>query len=121
MQYSQQIIVKRWIPVLKEYERTKVKGFALQKMGNLSDAIKYYKMYLANDPDHTQSHFNIAYAYMTEERYREAIRFFQKTLTLKPGYREVHLHLANCNEKIGNDAQQARHMALYNSANKKTN
>ena len=25
MQYSQQIIVKRWIPILKEYERTKAK------------------------------------------------------------------------------------------------
>ncbi len=25
MQYSQQVIVKRWIPILKEYERTKAK------------------------------------------------------------------------------------------------
>ena len=25
MQYSQQIILKRWIPILKEYERTKAK------------------------------------------------------------------------------------------------
>jgi len=25
MQYSQQIIVKRWIPILKEYEQTKAK------------------------------------------------------------------------------------------------
>ena len=27
MQYSQQIIVKRWIPILKEYERTKAKVY----------------------------------------------------------------------------------------------
>jgi len=25
MQYSDQVIVKRWIPILKEYERTKAK------------------------------------------------------------------------------------------------
>ena len=25
MQYSEQVIVKRWIPILKEYERTKTK------------------------------------------------------------------------------------------------
>jgi hypothetical protein len=25
MQYSEQVIVKRWIPILKEYERTKAK------------------------------------------------------------------------------------------------
>ena len=25
MQYSQQVIVKRWIPILKDYERTKAK------------------------------------------------------------------------------------------------
>jgi len=25
MQYSNQVIVKRWIPILKEYERTKAK------------------------------------------------------------------------------------------------
>lgn len=25
MQYSSQVIVKRWIPILKEYERTKAK------------------------------------------------------------------------------------------------
>ena len=40
MQYSQQIIVKRWIPILKEYERTKAKvtprPFKFVK--NLSDA-----------------------------------------------------------------------------------
>jgi Tfp pilus assembly protein PilF len=52
---------------------------------------------------------------MTEEKYREAIRSFEKTLALNPNYREVHLHLANCNEKIGNNVLRARHMALYNS------
>ena len=25
MQYSQQVVVKRWVPILKEYERTKAK------------------------------------------------------------------------------------------------
>jgi hypothetical protein len=42
MQYSQQIIVKRWIPILKEYERTKAKitprPFKFVK--NLCDALK---------------------------------------------------------------------------------
>lgn len=91
------------------------KGFALQKIKNLTAAIKYYKKHLAVNPKHTQSYFNLAYALMTEGKYREAIRSFEKTLALNPNYREVHLHLANCNEKIGNKAQQARHMALYNS------
>ena len=46
MQYSDQIIVKRWIPILKEYERTKAKvnprPFKFVK--NLCDILVLFKV-----------------------------------------------------------------------------
>ncbi len=51
MQYSQQIIVKRWIPILKEYERTKAfkLGFCRVYFPMTGD-VEMRKMYNIKDP-----------------------------------------------------------------------
>ncbi len=40
MQYSQQIIVKRWIPILKEYEQTKAKYLTIEQLSEVNTLYK---------------------------------------------------------------------------------
>lgn len=94
-----------------------LEGFALQMLGRNQEAISRYRAFLSEQPQHVQARFNLAYALMKEERFKEAIEEFEKTLQIKPSYQEVHLHLSTCFRALGNDAQADQHLNKYKGAN----
>ena len=88
-------------------------GFAYQKLNDNDLAISEYKRFLSHQPEHVQTHFNLAYAYMSEGDCESAVEYFLKVLKMKPQYRESHLHLAKCYKSLGNETLAAKHQAYY--------
>jgi tetratricopeptide (TPR) repeat protein len=86
-----------------------VKAFALQNLGKDDEAIAFYRSYLQYRPDDFQGWFDLGYALMHKEEYREAVKCFERVLELKPGVREAHMHLVDCYEKLGDSKAASRH------------
>lgn len=93
-------------------------GLAHQKAGRLVESIEVYQNYLLSHPRDYQGHFNLAYALMTENQCMEAVGHFNNNLELKPDFHVSHLHLATCHKSLGNSADAAKHLALWNDSKK---
>ena len=70
-------------------------------------------MYLEQQPDYYQAHFNLGIALKDLHQYAAAISEFERTLELWPGYKEAHLHLAYCYKELGMTEEMRRHESLY--------
>jgi len=75
-----------------------LKGFNLQMLGRLEEAIAAYDEYLSARPDDAQVHFNAGHALASLGRCAEAVRHFEQTLELRPDYDEAREHLSECRE-----------------------
>jgi tetratricopeptide (TPR) repeat protein len=64
------------------------RGFALQKLGRNQEALDEYDAFLRSHPTHVQVIFNSGYALMTMGRCFEAIRYFERTVALRPSTRK---------------------------------
>ena len=73
-----------------------LKGFDLQMLGRLEEAVEAYESYLTTRPDEAQVHFNVAHALMTLGRCGLAIPHFERTIELHPHYVEARRHLEAC-------------------------
>jgi len=105
---------------MEDPETLFLEGFARQKTGDLPGAVAAYRAYLLQDPRHAQVLFNLAHALMTLGQYPEAVIRFEETLKLRPDYREVHLHLATCYERLNRSELAAREQALFGFHHKVT-
>ena len=85
----------------------------LQLAGQLPEAVVQYQMYLEQQPDYYQAHFNLGIALKDLHQYAAAISEFERTLELWPGYKEAHLHLAYCYKELGMTEEMRRHESLY--------
>ncbi len=85
----------------------------LQLAGQLAEAVSKYQLYLKEEPDYYQAHFNLAMALKDLHQCESAIPKFNKTLELWSGYKEAHLHLANCYRELGDIKQAEAHERLY--------
>jgi tetratricopeptide (TPR) repeat protein len=65
-------------------ERFYNKGVSYQQQGDFDNAIDSYKRALSFDPDHKQTHMNLATAYMQVGRYKEAERELIYLSALRP-------------------------------------
>ena len=88
-------------------------ALSLQMAGKLSEAVNKYKLYLKEEPDYYQAHFNLAIALKDLHQCSVAISEFNKTLALWSGYKEAHLHLANCYRELGDAKNSLVHERLY--------
>jgi tetratricopeptide (TPR) repeat protein len=75
-----------------------LKGFDLQMLGRLEEAVIAYDAYLSTHPDHAQVHFNVGHALASSGRCTEAIGHLERTLQLKPDYQEARVNLSRCLE-----------------------
>ena len=73
-----------------------LKGFDLQMLGRLEEAVIAYRAYLASHPDHPQVHFNMGHALIELGRCAEAVGHLERTLQLRPDYDEAREHLSRC-------------------------
>ncbi len=88
-------------------------ALALQLKGEKAQSIQVYRQYLLREPDYYQARFNLACALMDTGQCEAAIPEFERTLMLWPGYKEVHLHLANCYRKLGRQDEGRQHEEQY--------
>lgn len=89
-----------------------LRGFSLQRQGQVDAAIAAYEELLALSPNHRQGLFNLAYAYLyldTEEAWQRSADLFSRVLEVDPGYTEALFHLATVYWKLNrtDEARQA--------------
>jgi tetratricopeptide (TPR) repeat protein len=80
------------LPDLKEALRDRILLIAWEKYGKkglLQQAIEYYKKGLKIDPLYPETYYNIGGAYYTLGNYKEAKKYFEKTLLLKPAHEQA--------------------------------
>ena len=68
-------------------------GAALDKNGQLDEAISQYEETLRLKPDSTEAHNNLGIALVSKGQMDEAISQYQEALRLKPDYAEAHYNL----------------------------
>jgi tetratricopeptide (TPR) repeat protein len=73
-----------------------LKGFDLQMLGRLEEAVAAYEAYLSSHPGHAQVHFNAGHALARLERCAEAAEHLERTLELRPEYEEAREILSSC-------------------------
>ena len=81
------------------------KGLALEKIGNNTEAIFYYKKALAIQPNDTDTLDNIGMALTNQGNYTEAILYFDKALAIDPHYISALNNKGLALEKIGNNTE----------------
>ena len=59
-------------------------GFAYWNKGEYYRAIEEYKKAIELKPDYTDALYNLALAYKTQKKFREAEKLLRKIITLKP-------------------------------------
>jgi tetratricopeptide (TPR) repeat protein len=90
-----------------------LRGFGAQCTGNFDQAIDAYMAFIALNGSNYTLEYNLGFVLLQKERFDEAITHFKEALDFSPGDKEAHLQLANSYGKIGNTAEQERHLALY--------
>jgi tetratricopeptide (TPR) repeat protein len=73
-----------------------LKGFDLQMLGRLEEAVAAYEAYLSSHPGHAQVHFNAGHALARLGRCAEAVEHLERTLELRPEYDEARELLSSC-------------------------
>jgi tetratricopeptide (TPR) repeat protein len=73
-----------------------LKGFDLQMLGRLEEAVAAYEAYLSSHPGHAQVHFNAGHALARLGRCAEAAEHLERTLELRPEYQEAREILSSC-------------------------
>jgi tetratricopeptide (TPR) repeat protein len=75
-----------------------LKGFDLQMLGRLEEAVAAYEGYLAANPGHAQVHFNAGHALAALDRCPEARVHLERTLELSPENAEARAILSDCGD-----------------------
>jgi tetratricopeptide (TPR) repeat protein len=75
-----------------------LKGFDLQMLGRLEEAVAAYEGYLAANPGHAQVHFNAGHALAALDRCPEARVHLERTLELSPRNAEARAILSDCTD-----------------------
>jgi tetratricopeptide (TPR) repeat protein len=73
-----------------------LKGFDLQMLGRLEEAVTAYEAYLAAHPGEAQVHFNAGHALAALDRCPEARKHLERTLELAPENAEAREILSGC-------------------------
>ena len=71
----------------------------------IKEAIAEFKNTLANDPRHTDAHYNLGKALAQQGMFDEAIIEFEKVVISKPRFTEAYFNLALAYSKTGNTDQ----------------
>jgi tetratricopeptide (TPR) repeat protein len=84
-------------------------GVALDKRGQIDEAIRQLQEALRLNPDSAGVHYNLGVAFFQRGRTAEAIRQFQETLRLNPDCAEAHNNLGTALGLQGQTADAIRH------------
>jgi protein O-GlcNAc transferase len=84
------------------------------RMGNFAEAGECCRRVIALQPEHSESHLNLANLLCKEGRYQEAIDEYKAALSYKPDYAAAHCNLGNLLSAIGkhDDALKSYHSAI---------
>lgn len=69
-------------------------------VGEIEEAVHYYRQSLAANPKYENSWFNLGVAYFKTERYREALEAFKKVREVNPARSDMPAYIQMCEEKL---------------------
>lgn len=72
----------------------KLMGDALQKTGELPEAIDYYRQAIALDSNYAEAYANLGTLYAQQQQYDQATAYYHQALKVKPEFVQVYRHLA---------------------------
>ncbi len=84
-------------------------GCALEKKGEVDQAISHYHESLKIDPYYAQAHNNLGNALKTQERTAEATWHYKRALELDPGLVEAYNNLGGIFSEMGNTEEALEH------------
>ena len=70
-------------------------------MATLAEQIANYRKMVEGDPDDDLAHFRLGQALLDDGQYAEAVKAFERTLELSPGFSRVYQYLGECHIKGG--------------------
>lgn len=81
------------------------KGVCLISTGKKQESIDVFKSLTTVEPNNSAGHYNLGIAFEYNKQYNEAIKSFEKTISLNFEFASAHLHLGQCFRKINKTAQ----------------
>jgi len=87
---------------LEELDAVDKLGFALSRTKQYPEAIRVYGFLRRKEPDEAKWPYMIGYQYYAQERWREAIQYFDRALELNPEYMMVMYRRGYALERLGN-------------------
>ncbi|OQX25419.1 MAG: hypothetical protein BWK80_15625 [Desulfobacteraceae bacterium IS3] len=86
-------------------------GAALEKQGNISEAIRHFREALEIKPDGAQAHYNMGIALEKQGKSSEAIQHLSEALRFKPDFADAHYNLGIALKRQGNLKDAIRHFS----------
>lgn len=84
-------------------------GWALDKKGDIKNAMLQYKEAIRLDPGKTEAQYNLAMAYHLSGDLASAIRYYNDALRMNPNYENAHYNLASAYQETGDTPDAIAH------------
>ena len=81
--------------------RQSFRGIADMSSPDRAEQIARFRNMVEGDPEDDLAHFRLGQALMDDEQYAEAVKAFERTLELTPGFSRVFQYLGECLIKAG--------------------
>jgi tetratricopeptide (TPR) repeat protein len=86
-------------------------GAALEKQGNINEAVRHFKEALEIKPDGVQAHYNMGVALEKQGKSGESIHHFSESLRFKPDFADAHYNLGIALKRQGHLKDAIRHFS----------
>ena len=87
-------------------------GYRQLKAGQCREAIRSFKRVIRVNKQHAMAYTNMAYCYRKLNKYKRAVKLYNKALAIEPNLAEAHEYLGGALLALGKVAEAKKHLAI---------